>query len=318
VCTHGRPEMAARAVCSLLDQGVQDVLVVDNAPPDDSTRRILEARAPSARYVVEPVQGLDFARNRALREARGDVVAFLDDDAVAAPGWVEVLERVFDSGPTVGACTVRVEALRLDSPGPLLFEANGGYARGLERIRLPADAKLRLHGRRAPLIAWAVSVGSGCSFALRRRVALDAGGFDVALDLGEELPGGGDHDMLWRILEAGYEIVYAPEALAYHEHREDVEAVFRQMAGHQLGLTAFLTKTTMTVHGRARLSALAFLLWRLVKPGVRLVRATVGRDPLPKRALWRMWGSALAGGPAYFAARRIARRRAAAVREERD
>lgn len=314
VCTHGRSEMAVRAVGSLLEQSVHEVLVVDNAPSDGSTRRLLGERVPGARYVVEPQEGLDFARNRGLREATGDIVAFLDDDAVAAPGWGAALAQPFIEDPRVAACTARVEALTLETPAQRLFEANGGFSRGNERVRLPADATRPLHGRRAPLIAWAVSVGSGCSFAVRRAVAIDLGGFDVALDLGYRLPGGGDHDMLWRVLQAGFEVVYEPGALAFHEHRRDTDDVFAQLAGHQRGLVAFLSKTVVRSRGRQRLDVLAFLLWRLVKPGARLVKRAAGRDPLPARALWQMWGNAIMGGPAYLAARRLVRRRAGTAR----
>lgn len=314
VCTRGRSELAARAVGSLLRQPAYEVLVVDNAPCDDSTRSLIEGRFAGARYVVEPVRGLDFARNRALSEATGDVVAFLDDDAVAAPGWAEALAEVFDSNPRVGACTARVEALSLETSAQRLFEENGGFSRGVERIRLPVDAAGPLHGHRAPLIAWAVSVGSGCSFALRRRLALDLGGFDVALDLGEQLPGGGDHDMLWRTLAAGYEVVYEPAALAHHEHRRERGAVYAQLAGHQRGLLAFLAKAVANSRGSQRVSVFAFFLWRLLKPGIRLARRSVGRDPLPASALWLMWKNAIMGGPAYLSARRVARRRLEAVR----
>jgi hypothetical protein len=118
--------------------------------------------------------------------------------------------------------------------------------------------------------------------------------------------------MLWRTLQAGYEVVYEPEALAYHEHRRDPDDIFRQLAGHQRGLLAFLAKAVAFARGRQRMSVLAFMCWRLLKPGVRLARRSVGRDPLPARALWRMWGSAIMGAPAYLTARQTARRRAAA------
>lgn len=311
ICTRGRRELLARALDSLREQDVHEVLVVDNAPADDSTRRLVQERFPGVRYMAEPSRGLDFARNRALREATGEIVAFLDDDAVAAPGWATALTSVFVGDARVGACTARVEALSVETAGQRLFEANGGYGRGRERIRLPLDAHRRLHGLRAPLIAWAVSIGSGCSFALRRRLVLSLGGFDVALDLGDPLPGGGDHDILWRVLQAGYDVVYEPEALAHHEHRKETDAVYAQLAGHQRGLVAFLTKTVGTARRGQRLSVLAFLLWRLVKPGVRLARRLARRDPLPAGALWRMWGNAIMGPTAYLSARRTARRRAA-------
>jgi GT2 family glycosyltransferase len=298
---------------SLVAQSAHEVLVVDNAPEDDATRRAVRARFPGVGYVVERCRGLDFARNRALREATGEVVAFLDDDAVAARGWADALAAVFASDTRVGACTARVEALSVETPAQRLFEANGGFARGHERIHLPADANRRLHGRRAPLIAWTVSIGSGCSFALRRELVLDLGGFDIALDLGAPLPGGGDHDMLWRVLQAGYDVVYEPAALAHHEHRREMSALYAQLAGHQRGLVAFLAKTAASVRGQERASVFSFLLWRMIKPAVRLAQRAAGRDPLPAAALWKMWANAIMGPAAYLTARRTARRRAAEV-----
>lgn len=311
VCTHGRPAQLARALDSLLAQrpAPAEILVVDNAPPDDATRTLLAEQYPEVRYIAEPVLGLDFARNRALHGAQGEVVAFLDDDAVAAEGWAGALAAVFDSDPGVAVCTGRVEALGQETEGERLFEANGGFSRGLHSIRLPADAGAPLHGRHAPLIAWAVSVGSGCSYAVRRSVALELGGFDEALDLGAALPGGGDHDLLWRALQAGHSVVYEPSALAWHEHRPEAEGVHRQVVGHQRALLAFLSKHLVRPGGSARGSLAGYLAWRLLKPGVRLVRRAVGRDPLPAPVLARMWWNCWVGLVAYPRARRLARER---------
>jgi GT2 family glycosyltransferase len=311
VCTHARPAQLTRALDSLLAQrpAPAEILVVDNAPPDDATRTLVATRYPGVRYVAEPVQGLDFARNRALARAEGEVVAFLDDDAVAAEGWTGALAEVFATDPAVAVCTGRVEALGQDTEGERLFEANGGFSRGLRRVRLPDDAATPLHGRPAPLIAWAVSVGSGCSYAVRRSVALALGGFDEALDLGAALPGGGDHDLLWRALRAGHSVVYEPAALAWHEHRPMAEGIHGQVIGHQRALLAFLSKHLVGRGGGARGSLAGYLAWRLVKPGVRLVRRALGRDPLPAPVLARMWWNCWAGLVAYPRARRLARAR---------
>jgi glycosyltransferase involved in cell wall biosynthesis len=306
VCTYARPDTLARALRSLAAQvpAPHEILVVDNGPAE-ATRALVAAACPAARYAAEPVRGLDFARNRALAEARGDVVAFLDDDAVAEPGWAGAIAETF-AAASVGACTGRVEALTLETPGQRLFEANGGFARGSARVVLPADAGRPLHGRRAPLLAWALSVGSGASLAVRRALALELGGFDEALDMGHALPGGGDHDMLWRVLARGAAVVYEPRVRARHEHRRELAGAYDQIVGHQRALVALLTKIVRTSRGRRRLEALAFLAWRLLKPGVRLARRLLGRDVLPARVLWRMWGHCLLGLAAYPRARRLA------------
>jgi GT2 family glycosyltransferase len=309
ICTRGRPRQLARALRSLLAQRppVAEILVVDNAPADDATRAVVADAGGRVRYLRAARVGLDVARNRALRAATGDVVAFLDDDAVAHPRWAAAIGRAFARGMRVGACTGRVEALDTSSEGARIVEANGGFDRGAERIVLPGDAGRPLRGRRAPLIAWAVSVGSGCSMAVRRDAALALGGFDEELDRGPTLPGGGDHDMLWRLLSAGYEVVYEPAARARHEHRATRGAAARQIAGHQRALVAFLVKAVARASPRRRWPIVGFLLWRLVKPGARLVRRVAGCDPLEARTLARMWAECFGGVLAGITVARRAR-----------
>jgi GT2 family glycosyltransferase len=311
VCTRNRPEQLARALDSLVAQSPApaEILVIDNAPADTSTAHLVAQRFPGVRYLSEPVPGLDFARNRALHAATGEAVAFLDDDAVAGPGWCEAFRLVFEAHPNVAVCTGRVQPLVLETPAQVLFEMNGGFGRGDRPIRLPNDANRELHGWPAPLIAWAISVGSGCSYAVRRATALALGGFDEALDLGDPLAGGGDHDLLWRVLEAGWLVEYQPAALAWHEHRRDLTSVYRQIIGHQRAMLAFLSKHASRASFKSGAPLLAYLTWRLLKPGVRLVRRGLGRDPLPTSVLLRMWWNCWAGLGAYRRAQRVARLR---------
>jgi ABC-type polysaccharide/polyol phosphate export permease len=129
-------------------------------------------------------------------------------------------------------------------------------------------------------------------------------GFDEALDLGSVMPGGGDLDILWRVLTGGFSIIYEPRVLAWHEHRRELSAVFDQIIGHQLALIAFLTKSFVRARGWTKLQILAFLVWRLLKPGVRLIRRLVGRDPLPVSVIFRMWWNCWRGIRAYSGARK--------------
>src|SRR5688572_22573693 len=89
VCTRDRPEELSRCLDSLaaMDYRPHEVLVVDNAPATDATRRLVEGRGGVVRYALEPVPGLDHARNRAIACATGDVLAFTDDDVLVDPRW---------------------------------------------------------------------------------------------------------------------------------------------------------------------------------------------------------------------------------------
>jgi glycosyltransferase involved in cell wall biosynthesis len=310
ICTRNRTEVLRRALDSIASQATLpgEILVVDNAPDDRSTETLVRERSPAVRYVREDRRGLNFARNRALAESEGAVVAFMDDDAVADPGWVAAIGTVFAENPGIAICTGKVEPFSLETEGQRLFEANGGFSRGERRIHLPVDRGRKLHGLSAPLIAWSISVGTGCNMAVRRRMVLEAGAFDTALDQAPILPGGGDLDLFWRMLDAGHEIVYEPAAQVWHEHRREVAAVADQIVEHNHGLVAMLVKAAFTARHLSRISILLFLCWRLVKPGVRLVRRAVGRDPLPSGILLRMWWNGFRGLGSYSAARRFTER----------
>lgn len=305
ICTRNRPHRLHRALLSLEEQVLppDEIIVVDNAPSDDATGELVKNQFPKVRYIRELAEGLNFARNCALVESNREIIAYLDDDAVADKGWVQSIRKVFKGNPEAGVCTGRILPLALETEAQRLFEENGGFSRGDVRICLPRDARNRLHGLRAPLIAWAVSVGCGCSFAVRRSVALSLGGFDNGLDMGSAMPGGGDLDMFWRVLTSGFSVIYEPEVLAWHEHRRELSAVFDQIVGHQRSLIAFLTKSIICARARIRLQILAFLAWRLLKPGVRMIRRLVGRDPLPGYVILRMWWNCWQGLKLYKSVR---------------
>jgi glycosyltransferase involved in cell wall biosynthesis len=94
VCTHNRATYLRRALASLAAQTLPadryEIVVVDNASTD-ATRNLVTrefAGITGLRYVFEPVLGVSRARNAGWRAARAPLVAYLDDDAIAAPDWL--------------------------------------------------------------------------------------------------------------------------------------------------------------------------------------------------------------------------------------
>jgi len=75
-----------------------EILMVDNNSTDGS-HEIL-ARADGIRALAEATPGSYAARNRALREARGDVIAFTDSDCLPVPGWLQAIDRAFERPST--------------------------------------------------------------------------------------------------------------------------------------------------------------------------------------------------------------------------
>jgi GT2 family glycosyltransferase len=243
ICTKDHPELVARAIRSLFDAaaGAPDgssleILVVDNASSDERTREVADS-FHGVRYVCEPKPGLDFARNRAIEESCTELLAFLDDDAVADRRWLKGLQKASAQNPDAGAFTGPVLPYELETEAQVLFEARGGFGPKLESRRFAADCRdVRNYPCNAGLL------GTGCNMVFRRRALEAVGGFDEALDTGAPLPGGGDLDILYRIIRAGFVLVQEPELLVWHQHRSEHAKLRRQMYTWGLGMMAYAVK----------------------------------------------------------------------------
>lgn len=108
ITTYNRSEMLATALEPLLSQNAggarYEVIVVDNNSTDN-TRATVEAFIakghPNLRYVFEPKQGITHGRNAGVAAARGDIIAFTDDDVVVTDNWIAVIKRAFAENPEV-------------------------------------------------------------------------------------------------------------------------------------------------------------------------------------------------------------------------
>lgn len=237
--------------------GSLDLLVVDNAPVNDRAREVV-ARYPSIRYVVEPRPGLDWARNRAIAESRGEIIAFTDDDVSVDAGWAAAIGRLFASDADVDAVTGLVVADEIDVEAQRLFEKYGGFGRGFDRQYFRVDTA---SGERAARRhAGAGRFGTGANMAFRRRTLERTGGFDPALDVGTPANGGGDLEMFFRVLKEGGTLVYEPSAIVRHRHRRTYDALRTQLANNGIGFYAYLVRTA-TAYPDERLAVIRLGAW---------------------------------------------------------
>lgn len=242
VATRNRTDKLVRCVQSLLsnDHPQFEVIVVDNAPADASTRSEVTERWGSdlrVRYVLEPHPGAARARNAGVRVCDGDVIAFTDDDVVTDPCWLRVLTSEFGDE---GVCAVAglTVALRLDHEAAAWFEQVSGFGRGHTR----RTCNLRSQPPPTRLFPFTPPFGASNNLAVRTTGLRSIGGFDERLGPGTPTRGGEDLDLLTRLLLTGGTIVYRPDAVVRHEHRDTVGELREQLFTYGAGNTAVLTK----------------------------------------------------------------------------
>jgi len=197
--TFRRPRSLARLLDSLSQQKLPEgldveIVVVDNDAAGQAQSRVTAVcdAARSARWLVEPRQNIALARNRALRAARGNWIAFIDDDEVPEPDWLAELlrvQRLYDADAVTGPSLPRFES------APPAWIAEGRF---FERTR------------------WTTGTRLDCAFTNNvlirsRSIALMEALFDERMGL----TGGEDTEFFLRFANAGRAIVWCDTAIVH-------------------------------------------------------------------------------------------------------
>lgn len=213
LCTHNhrpRLERTLRALAQVQPpQSTWELLIVDNASTDGTAELLAEsgwrANRSNVRVVRESKLGLSHARNRAIREAAGEYVVFMDDDETPDPEWLRAFERVMlaEQPDALGG---RIEVLFEDGERPAwLHDELLGFLGKLDH-GLPAG---RLRDPGTPIF--------GGNFAFRRAIFERVGAFDTGLGRkGSANVGGEDTEIYRRMLAAGCSVWWVPQAVIHH------------------------------------------------------------------------------------------------------
>jgi glucosyl-dolichyl phosphate glucuronosyltransferase len=210
VCTRNRASGLAETLDSLTAQSLArqryEVIVVDNWSTD-STRQVaetaLEREGLRGRCVLERALGLNNARNRGVEDSRGEIVAFLDDDARALPAWLDALLAAFAAGTPDG----------VGGPVELVWQAPPPRWQHRDYFRLLAE--FDLGAERCAVDVFPYLVGTNMAFTRDtfRRVGL----FDPRFDRqGTNLLSMGDTEFCHRVVQSGGHLFYEPRARVRH------------------------------------------------------------------------------------------------------
>jgi glycosyltransferase involved in cell wall biosynthesis len=217
LCTYNRAESLSRALESIaasrMPAGIDwQVLIVDNNSKD-ATRLAADEfcrRDPAHfHYIFEPKQGKSFALNRGIREAHGDIVAFVDDDVVVEPDWLVELTKPLANRDWAGTGG-RVYLPGDFSPPPwMAVEGDHSLIGILAQFDLGSEV---CELTRPPV---------GNNMAFRKEMFSKYGGFRT--DLGPT-PGSQiryeDTEFGSRVMSGGERILYVPTAIVRHDIEE--------------------------------------------------------------------------------------------------
>jgi len=216
ICTHNRAEM--------LRETLQSWLSVQNAGPDvelivvdnnstDHTRQVVEAFRPACpsqlRYVFETNTGLSHARNRGIKEASGNIVAFVDDDVYFDKEWLYALLKAFNDNPEI-SCVGGKSIPKFDGDKPDWI--TGNILKFYGATNYGDQDRLMTFPEYPP----------GLNMAFRKTVFEQVGNFNVNLGrIKNSLLSNEEREIFYRISKADLKVFYASKAILHHRISRD-------------------------------------------------------------------------------------------------
>jgi GT2 family glycosyltransferase len=182
-----------------------EIIVVDDGS-EDETAAI--AAQHDVRLIRTPNRGLSHARNVGWQAAKGEIVAYIDDDAYPDPDWLTYLAETFRNGDYVGV------------GGPNIPPPNDGPIAACVARSPGGPQHVLLTDTEAEHIP-------GCNMAFLRSALQAVDGFDLRFRVA-----GDDVDICWRLQERGWKLGFNPSAQVWHHRRNSLRTYWRQQTGY--------------------------------------------------------------------------------------
>lgn len=207
VCSYN----GSRTISETLDQLLKldypdfEIIVVNDGSKDNLAAIV---KKYPVQLITIPNRGLSNARNVGLNNAKGEIIAYLDDDAYPDAHWLHYLAYTYH---TTSYAAIGGPNIAPDNDGNLAFcvaNAPGGPVHVLLTDEIAEHVP-------------------GCNLSIRKNVLLEVGGFDPIYRAA-----GDDVDICWRIQDAGCLIGFHPSAMVWHHRRNSLKAYWKQQKGY--------------------------------------------------------------------------------------
>lgn len=214
----------------------------------DGTRELVERfkqdHGKHIRYMCESRHGLHWARHSGARAARGEILAYTDDDAVVSVGWLNRLLPVYQD-PQIGAAGGPI-MVQWRTPPPSWVPSLGSFGH--------LD-----YGRDFLKLSWPQTINGG-NFSVRKDTLFEVGGFNPDTSVQDRLVGDGEVGLCRKLYAAGWKIAYVPNATVYHI--QDGELITLSTMKHRYAqIGRFRSYTNYQARRQSRLQ----LLWNVTK-----------------------------------------------------
>lgn len=278
ICTHNRAPFLAEALHSLRSQSCQsdlfEVIVVDNRSTDDTRQVCDAARADGLplRYLSELRLGVSFARNSGWREALSPIVAFLDDDALPNPEWIQCIVLAFASADSrLGVLGGKVTPRWL-GPKPDWVHDSNEIALGYIDY---GPQCIELDPTRSPI---------GANIAYPRHVLQQTGGFPESLGRkGDSLLACEEVFLERKLRSLGFKVLYDPAVVVQHAvHADRLTPAWLSRRVYWQGASLAICDLTLEpISPLQRIQSTLLCGARLCVPPLRtLLRAMRGTDSI--------------------------------------
>ncbi len=212
ICTYNREKYLPQLFESLIRQDFPksdyEIVFVNNNSPDATAQRCIEFQEKYSdinfSYFEEKKQGLSHARNRGIREAKGELLAFIDDDAVAHDGYLKKMFEAFSTRADMYAAGGKIVPL---------YESN--RPKWMNRFLEPLMSVIDLGTRVKIFPRNKFPIGANMIF--RREVFEKTENFNTELGrTGKKMLGGEEKDLFFRMREKGLSVYWIPDIVVSH------------------------------------------------------------------------------------------------------
>ncbi|MCX2492575.1 glycosyltransferase [Pedobacter sp. PF22-3] len=182
-----------------------EIIVINNNSTDNTVSVVnkMICKYPLIRYFEEPRQGVHFARNSAIKYAKGDILYYTDDDMIADRNLLKIITSTFDLDPKIAAVSGRVLPKWETDPPPWIkkYCSNGLLSLNFDETPINISNEL-------------IAIYS-CSQAMLKSAFLQSGGFNPENTMGDWI-GDGETGLALKLLDLGYKLAYNGNAIIYH------------------------------------------------------------------------------------------------------